>query len=1606
MELRLPTTHFSSPLLGSYSLPSLAEGSEAISEAEEIHEVKSLQEKGNKAARAKDNSKALRYFSEALDIDQGNVGVLHDRSLVLLQMGRYNEARVDAEAVIMMSPGYSQGHHVLGLCLQQLNQNKEALISFLTALDLDLDDADRLTNHIASVASHLCDMPTEFRKSLKGMDAYKKLSEVGVCLFQSKKFDLCIRILEAAQKFQTNQKGITMKILLTMANAHTSLRQRDQAIGLYLECLSMAVATHDQLYQTKSLVNVATLYLENGDTYQAIIYYEKLLHLKAELLTEVGHCENLPDFWTKELQCGLHLNLSIAYKSIGNMHSAVYHAQKYNGFMKEFGFSGRTLAESHHNTGMLSEILGNYQEALEQYQLYMNLSKKNGNRKGIAQAYGCMGTVYAALRNWTLSITYHEQYIKMAAKFGDKRMLAIANEMLADSYMLKEDYDSAVKHYEAMLKACARTDSRTKSTGLCKLGNAYRAQSKKQYSLYFYEQAYDIAKDYGYTDIQTMAEYNIACIQQASTQMQDIEQALKYFLKLIPFYETKIREHVDEGTHRPAGYDEQLLECYDGVQSVLSKLGNKEECLQFAEGYRKRTITQLPNFTSTLGQTIPSTLALRDVWTVERMNRAVSQQNGTVMYYSLLDSSLLLWVLQPARGLVRFYSGRAGKDMSMRDQIQSLIDEVLSEYDKENLVNECENKSLPLPDADLKNVRRTNMKLAKKSPTSDTTDTSQTLENDNFTPKAKKSAQRQLYNILFAPVEDILSSLDTMSHLLIVPDKELCHCPFGILQDWNARYVMDRFRITFLPCLLLLDKVLRNEMDHLRHQDQLEFDRSQCRKGGTNKVMAMQKRESLFSEIITPSDLSMSSLERVNLKHVSNPRLYTSGVLRTPDKGRNSQVALSREATFQSQLSRADSKRGEAGPGGVSSGLAQAVGRPVSPEKMLSTQTYTTLTTRTSTETDITTSSQMVTLYQQISSKERCVVYGCPEILDSVELRGQPWRPRCDLDNMTKALHKVAECLDVNPVVSTEATKHSLLQDLQKATIVHIATFGCWRENLLVLTPNKDRLEGGVATERSYIVSPEDIHNLKMCAQLVVLNCGYNPWRREYIHSFSLPASFLAAGAQCVMVTQWQVPDNAMDKFYHHFYMSLQNGCLLSDAVRTGMEAVRHDNRFTHVYNWCPFILIGKDTEVSINQIRHAMLDQKLDHTEATVEEETGQEYLNPRNVVAHVPTKEENFESLQRHVVDILRHHQHQPGVIPGLIDLLDAALKRLHTEDNNKQTSQLSAELTKGEGSVSLLTMLGFHFQAMGASLSEPYIVYPHWNKDEMLIPAYDALRALTDIVGSAECSQNLCDILPLQQDHISLLVDLMSITRHAPELQLKVTDLSVRPLWQNTKVKKLLMSAGFHQIGLLLNFNKVPVNGQLLTSLLQLLLAVSCHKSQVLLYRLDVNLLGRSPSPRQNHYSGLDNIKLPSLTPLILPRNQLRMSTPWHSTVEREEEMTQKMRLARSKSNLDEDFQDYLERARTWHQMTVTAQKELANEALKEVGRPKTSPTKVKVIAGGSASRERIPITQEEMLMIPEVDQRRDYAHFVLQQRVDNIDLRHKDEVMKLYLPYIQS
>ena len=65
------------------------------------------------------------------------------------------------------------------------------------------------------------------------MDPYVTMCEVGACLFLERRYELCIRNLSAAQRLQTNQAGMTMKLQLTLANAHSALGHTEFAISLY-----------------------------------------------------------------------------------------------------------------------------------------------------------------------------------------------------------------------------------------------------------------------------------------------------------------------------------------------------------------------------------------------------------------------------------------------------------------------------------------------------------------------------------------------------------------------------------------------------------------------------------------------------------------------------------------------------------------------------------------------------------------------------------------------------------------------------------------------------------------------------------------------------------------------------------------------------------------------------------------------------------------------------------------------------------------------------------------------------------------------------------------------------------------------------------------------------------------------------------------------------------------------------------------------------------------------------------------------------------------------------------------------------------------------------
>ena len=183
------------------------------------------------------------------------------------------------------------------------------------------------------------------------------------------------------------------------------------------------------------------------------------------------------------------------------------------------------------------------------------------------------------------------------------------------------------------------------------------------------------------------------------------------------------------------------------------------------------------------------------------------------------------------------------------------------------MVNECESRALPLKNSQLERVRKQYLMLNKS--TKDQEDKSNRTDNET---ESEKPPERRLYDLLFSPVEDLLTKLPKNSPLIVVPDKILHHFPFGLLRDFLNRYAFQRFHLTYLPSLLLLDKVIGNELNHLRAQDDLAFERAQNKKGGIFKLL---KKTEISGDYGTLSAMSGESGTVVNPKKVSHPRLLT-----------------------------------------------------------------------------------------------------------------------------------------------------------------------------------------------------------------------------------------------------------------------------------------------------------------------------------------------------------------------------------------------------------------------------------------------------------------------------------------------------------------------------------------------------------------------------------------------------------------------------------------------------------------------------------------------------------------------------------------------------------
>ena len=107
----------------------------------EVEEYKqqanALKEKGNEAFQGGDIDLAIRFFSQALDIDPDNHIIYSNRSAAYMKADSKSKALYDAEKCVQLAPQWAKGYTRLGAAQQSLRRFDAAIDSFKKGIELE-----------------------------------------------------------------------------------------------------------------------------------------------------------------------------------------------------------------------------------------------------------------------------------------------------------------------------------------------------------------------------------------------------------------------------------------------------------------------------------------------------------------------------------------------------------------------------------------------------------------------------------------------------------------------------------------------------------------------------------------------------------------------------------------------------------------------------------------------------------------------------------------------------------------------------------------------------------------------------------------------------------------------------------------------------------------------------------------------------------------------------------------------------------------------------------------------------------------------------------------------------------------------------------------------------------------------------------------------------------------------------------------------------------------------------------------------------------------------------------------------------------------------------
>ncbi|HKR60131.1 MAG TPA: CHAT domain-containing tetratricopeptide repeat protein [Pyrinomonadaceae bacterium] len=315
-----------------------------------------------------------------------------------------------------------------------------------------------------------------------------------------------------------DQKGEAFT-LEKIGSIYWQLSENQRALDYYSQSLPLMRAIRDRSGEALIMYGIGTVYWQMGDSQKALEYYNQALPLWREAGHRSGEAQTLNV-------------IGVAYRNLGKLREALDHYNQSLALLREIG-DRQDEATTLNNIGTTYSDLGELQKSLEYQNQALLLMRATGNRRGEAITLGNIGATYQNLGDLQKALEYQNQTLILQRAMGHRVGEFISLTNIGTVYLTTEPQKALEYFKQALPIARAIGERRGEAATLHQMGVVYRALHDPEKALDSLNQALLIRRAIG---DQVGEAVTLSQIGMTYSSMGKLEQGLSYLQQALSLH--------------------------------------------------------------------------------------------------------------------------------------------------------------------------------------------------------------------------------------------------------------------------------------------------------------------------------------------------------------------------------------------------------------------------------------------------------------------------------------------------------------------------------------------------------------------------------------------------------------------------------------------------------------------------------------------------------------------------------------------------------------------------------------------------------------------------------------------------------------------------------------------------------------------------------------------------------------------------------------------------------------------------------------------------------------------------------------------------------------